>query len=91
MRVALIRTLVVCCARCGGEAIEVKQPLPLDQVPPQIPKAAQDRYPDLKFSAAWTDVEDGQSVYELKGQYPNGKMLEVEVTTDGKLIKTAGL
>lgn len=87
MKVALILTLVVCCAGCGGEAIEVKQPLPLDQVPPQILKVAQDRYPDLKFSAAWTEVEDGQSVYELKGQYPNGKMLEVEVTTDGKLLE----
>lgn len=79
--------MTVFCIGCGGEAIEVKQPLPLDQVPPQILKVAQDRYPDLKFSAAWTEVEDGQSVYELKGQYKNGKMLEVEVSTDGKLLE----
>jgi hypothetical protein len=74
-------------AGCGGEALEVKQPLPLDQVPAEILKVAQDRYPDLKFSAAWTEVEDGQNVYELKGQYSNGKMLEVEVTTDGQLLE----
>ena len=79
--------MTVFCIGCGGEAIEIKQPLPLDQVPPQILKVAQDRYPDLKFSAAWTEVEDGQSVYELKGQYKNGKMLEVEVSTDGKLLE----
>ena len=87
MRSAFVSVMTVFCIGCGGEAIEVKQPLPLDQVPPQILKVAQDRYPDLKFSAAWTEVEDGQSVYELKGQYKNGKMLEVEVTTDGKLLE----
>lgn len=72
---------------CGcGEAIEMKQPLPLEQVPPEIMKVAQTRYPDMKFLAAYTEIEDGQSVYELKGQTPNGKMYEVEVTKDGKLL-----
>ncbi|MFN5078916.1 MAG: hypothetical protein ACK5MO_25280 [Planctomyces sp.] len=50
-------------------------------------KAAQDQFPDLKFLAAYTEIEDGQPVYELKGQSKTGKMLEVEITKDGKLLE----
>jgi hypothetical protein len=37
--------------------------------------------------AACTEVEEGQSVYELKGQSKTGKMLEVEITKDGKFLE----
>jgi hypothetical protein len=50
-------------------------------------KAAQDKFPDLKFLAAYTKIADGQPVYELKGQSKTGKMLEVEITKDGKLLE----
>jgi hypothetical protein len=36
--------------------------------------------------AACTEVEEWQSVYELKGQSKTGKMLEVEITNDGKFL-----
>lgn len=72
---------------CDRDAFEMKEPLPLEQVPPEIMKVAQDKYPDLKFLAAYTEIEDGQEVYELKGQSKTGKMLEVEITKDGKLLE----
>ena len=72
---------------CNSDALEVKEPLPLEQVPPEIMKLAQEKYPDLKFLAAYTEVEEGQSVYELKGQSKTGKMLEVEITKDGKFLE----
>jgi hypothetical protein len=40
-------------------------------------KAAQDKFPVLKFLVAYTKIEDGQPVYDLKGQSKTGKMLEV--------------
>jgi len=50
-------------------------------------KAAQDKFPDLKFLAAYTKIEDGQPVYELKGQAKTVKMLEVEIAKDGILLQ----
>ena len=67
--------------------LKKKEPLPLEKVTPKIMKAAQDKFPDLKFLAAYTEIEDGQPVYELKGQSKTGKMLEVEITKDGKLLE----
>ena len=72
---------------CDSGALEQKEPLPLEKVTPEIMKAAQDKFPDLKFLAAYTEIEDGQPVYELKGQSKTGKMLEVEITKDGKLLE----
>ncbi|MFN9284425.1 MAG: hypothetical protein ACK5YX_12070 [Planctomyces sp.] len=62
---------------CDSGTFEKKEPLPLEKVTPEIMKAAQDKFPDLKSLAAYTKIEDGQPVYELKGQSKTGKMLEV--------------
>ena len=59
----------------------------MDQVPPEILTVAQDKYPDLVFDAAFTETENGQPVYELKGKATSGKMMEVEVTKDGKILE----
>ena len=72
---------------CDSGTFEQKEPLPLEKVPPKIMKAAQDKFPDLKFLAAYTKIEDGQPVNDLKGQSKTGKMLEVEITKDGKLLE----
>ena len=82
--------IVSFCLGCSDsdEADEgLKKPIAMDQVPPEILKVAQDKYPDLVFDIAFTEMEDGQPVYELKGKSATGKMMEVEVTKDGKLLE----
>lgn len=71
---------------CSKPAGERKQPITMDKVPSEILKVAQDKYPDVVFDAAFTEVEDGQPVYELKGKTSTGKRYEVEVTKDGKIL-----
>lgn len=75
------------CIGCSDTDEGLKKPIAMDQVPPEIIKVAQDKYPDLVFDTAFTEMEDGQPVYELKGKSVTGKMMEVEVTKDGKLFE----
>ncbi len=75
------------CMGCSDTDEELKKPIAMDQVPPGIIKVAQDKYPELVFDTAFTEMEDGQPVYELKGKSATGKMMEVEVTKDGKLLE----
>ncbi len=72
---------------CSESGEGLKKPLPMDQVPADILKAAQEKYPELEFDVAFTETEDGVPVYELKGKSKTGKMLEVEVTHDGKILE----
>lgn len=71
---------------CSEGMGERKAPLELDNVLAEIMKIAQEKYPDVVFNAAFTETEDGQPVYELKGKSKTGKVFEVEVTKDGKLL-----
>lgn len=71
---------------CSESLGERKQPISMDKVPTEIMKVAQDKYPDVEFDAAFTEIEKGQSVYELKGKTKTGKRYEVEVTKDGKIL-----
>jgi uncharacterized protein YceK len=71
---------------CSNVVSERKQPIAMDKIPPEIIKIAQDKYPDVVFETAFTEVEQGQDVYEIKGKAKSGKIIEVEVTKDGKLL-----
>ncbi len=72
---------------CSETGEGFKEPISMDKVPPEILKVAQDKYPDLVFDVAFTETEDGVAVYELKGKAKSGKMREVEVTADGKILE----
>ncbi|QDU50283.1 PepSY domain-containing protein [Gimesia panareensis] len=74
-------------AGCSESIGERKEPIALDKIPADIIKVAQNEHPDLKFESAFTEIEDGQPVYEIRGKTKNGKIIEVEVTKDGKLLK----
>jgi uncharacterized membrane protein YkoI len=71
---------------CSESAAERKNPIALDKVPHEIIKIAQEEFPDLVFDSAFTETEDGQPVFELKGKEKSGKIREVEVTKDGKIL-----
>ena len=60
----------------------------MDQVPAAVLKTAKEAAPDLTFYAAYRDTFNGQASIELKGKTKNGKIKEIEVSPDGKLLGT---
>lgn len=85
--------LALAIAGCGdndGDDMgkKKKEPLPLDQVPAAVMKAAKEHSPDLTFYAAYRDTFDGKDSIELKGKTKAGKIKEVEMSPDGKVLGT---
>jgi hypothetical protein len=79
------------CGGCGGDDDDgnvgkVKTAIPLDQVPPAVLKAAKEAAPELTFYAAYKDTFNGQESIELKGKTKSGKIKEIEVSPDGKVL-----
>ena len=87
-----ILVLTIALTGCGGDDDddrgEGKKPMPLDQVPAVVLKAAREAAPDLTFYAAYRDQFNGQDSIELKGKTKTGKIKEIEVSPDGKLLGT---
>jgi hypothetical protein len=88
-----IAALAVSLFGCGGDpdddvAGESKKPMPMDQVPALVLKAAKEAAPDLTFFAAYKDKFNGQDSIELKGKTKNGKIKEIEISLDGKYLGT---
>jgi hypothetical protein len=77
---------------CGGDDDDgpgfSKTPLAMDQVPAAVLKAAKTVAPDLTFYAAYKDKFQGQDSIELKGKTKSGKIKEIEVSLDGKVLGT---
>lgn len=58
--------------------------IPLEQVPAEHRKIAQDLFPEVAFVNADTETEtDGTMVYEIQGRMPNGRRLEVDLFENG--------
>jgi hypothetical protein len=79
-------TIFGCGDGDGDDAGEGKKAMAMDQVPALVLKAAKEAAPDLTFYAAYKDKFNGQDSIELKGKTKNGKIKEVEVSPDGKLL-----
>jgi hypothetical protein len=58
----------------------------LEQVPEVVMKAAREKLPNVRFDSAWKAREHDQEVYEVRGKTSEGKVFEVEVTPDGKVV-----
>lgn len=84
--ITLCMTVLTVSSGCSKPVGERKQPIALAKVPSELLKVAQEKFPDVVFDTAFTEVEDGQPVYELKGKSKTGKAYEVEVTKDGKIL-----
>ena len=96
LRTSWFAAAVVACAifgGCGGDDDDgdvgkVKTAIPLDQVPPAVLKAAKEAAPELTFFAAYKDTFNGQESIELKGRMKSGKIKEIEVSPEGKVLGT---
>jgi hypothetical protein len=66
---------------CGGGEGK-KTPIPFDQVPEKLLKAAQERLPDVKFDKA---QKKPNGDYEIIGKNAKGQVKEVEITPAGEI------
>jgi hypothetical protein len=92
-RWCVVMVLAVSIVGCGADEDEDepfggKTPMPMDQVPAVVLKAAKAAAPELTFYAAFKDRFNGQDCIELKGRNKVGKIKEIEVTPDGKVLGT---
>ena len=74
------------CGDNDDDVGKVKTAIPMDQVPVAVLKAAKDAAPDLTFFAAYKDTFQGQDSIELKGKNKQGKIKEIEVSPEGKVL-----
>jgi hypothetical protein len=79
----LILVLVAGCAKQEGEKAE-KVMVPIEKVPENLVKIAQEKLPEVKFDHARI-LPNGD--YEIRGKGKNGKIREVELKPDGKLVE----
>jgi hypothetical protein len=70
--------LIGCGSNYRGENV------PLDQVPESVMKSARQELPDVKFEQAWKTRKGN---YEVRGKAKNGKVRDVQVTPDGKVVE----
>jgi hypothetical protein len=76
--------LLVLVSGCADELTEGKKTvIPLDQVPPVVMKAAQERLPEIKFDSV---LKSSKGFYEVRGKAKNGKIQEVEVNEKGEVL-----
>jgi prepilin-type processing-associated H-X9-DG protein len=90
-RCSAIFVLALSTFGCGDDddyAEGPKTPIPLDQVPAVVLQAAKRAAPDLSFFAAYKDKFDGQESIEIRGKTKSGKIKEIEVSPDGKVLGT---
>ena len=87
-RLALISTLVLSVAACGGpessEGRKVdasgKEATDLDALPAEVLAVAKASQPELTVSEAEYETRDGNEYYDVGGTMPDGSELELDMT-----------
>src|SRR3954453_6000121 len=83
---ALMAALCGCSGDDPDDVAEVKTALPMDRVPAAALKAAREKDPSLTFFAAYKGTFEGRESIELKGKTRAGKIKEIEVSPDGRVL-----
>jgi hypothetical protein len=77
--------MLVLLAGCGKPtAPKTKVVLPMEQVPAVVMTAAQKKQPDVKFNKV---IKSPDGFYEVQGKNKSGKIIEVEVSETGDVLK----
>jgi hypothetical protein len=78
-------------AGCGEEDEEkfAKRGMKMEEVPAAAMDAAKAKLPNVTFEDVWRNVDkDGAThSFEIRGKAANGKIREVRVTEDGKILE----
>ncbi len=77
---ALVLMFLVGCAEDRSKYAVI----PVEDVPEPAMKTAKEKLPDVKFEQAWKKP-DGN--YEIRGKDGKGKVREIELTAEGKVIE----
>ena len=77
---------LILASSCDSIGEHSKEPIALEKVPAEILAKAKEQLPDAEIYTAFTEVEDGQPVYEFRAKMKTGKIREVEITRDGKVL-----
>ena len=86
-RPAIFAVAVVTALSFGcGEDVERDTPLTLDQIPAPLLEVARKERPDLTFQNAYKIKFEGKDAYEIIGKTKAGKVVEVEVSPEGKVL-----
>lgn len=87
---AIALALALAPAACGPAVPPPpkEESVPLDKIPPEVMKVAQDRLKGIEFEQAWKLKDDsGGDAYEIRGRDENGKTREVKVSAAGKILE----
>lgn len=85
MRYSLCLLLLCILAGCGkSDAPKMKALIPTEQVPAVVMKAAQTKERGVKFNKV---IKTPDGIYEVQGKNQAGKIIEVEVSEAGEVIK----
>jgi hypothetical protein len=94
-RSLLVGLLFLASPGCGEDELPpstVRKPLPLTELPEVVMKAAKKELPGVTFRDAWQNLEKGTTLhsYEIRGQRSDGKISEVRISPDGKILEREG-
>jgi hypothetical protein len=87
MRKKTVLVVSLLLAAGCGEAMESKEPVPLDKLPAGALDLAKKELPGVKFDSARKATFKGQDAIEIRGKDKQGKIREVEVDLTGKLLE----
>jgi hypothetical protein len=86
MRMKLAAMAIVLACGCGEEVVPL-EPVALDKLPPGSMEAATKALPNVKFDRARKVKFNGQDAFEIIGKDGRGKVREVEVSPEGKVLE----
>ncbi|TDU81296.1 hypothetical protein EI77_00599 [Prosthecobacter fusiformis] len=85
IRAGLLALAIAACVLCLSPA-HAGDDVKMENLPPAIPLAILDRFPDALFVKAEAETDDGKVKYEVEIK-TQGKTLEVEILADGRILK----
>ncbi len=85
-------TPILCAITLGTftslSIVQADERVALEELPETVTKAVEAKFPGSKIVKAKKDTEDGKQVYELKLKSNDDKKYEVEVSSDGEILKS---
>jgi hypothetical protein len=90
--IACATVALALAAGCGEREAEeqfARRTITVKDVPAAVMEGASRELPGVDFTEAWKNVEADGALhsYEIRGRNPNGKIREVRVAADGKILE----
>ena len=84
MRTLVILSIMLIAGCSRNSSTKTRSVIPTEQVPTVVMKAAQAKEPQVKFNKV---IKTPDGIYEVQGKNGSGKIIEVEVSEAGKVLK----